>query len=172
LVRLAGYIRKAVELAGSRFVAVSGRFTMLAAEGILGCMGGDVASLAAETTPYVSAAVGAYGGAVLARVRDEAADSTVRLGRRLLMRVFGVRGERESLPGPLGDLVVDPGDDDALASVRLAIRKALAADPGLAAEVRSMLPAEPGVIQQALAGRDAYAAGRDQTVINYRRPGE
>ena len=29
-----------------------------------------------------------------------------------------------------------------------------------------------GVTQHIRAGRDAYAAGRDQTVINYRRPGE
>jgi hypothetical protein len=29
-----------------------------------------------------------------------------------------------------------------------------------------------GVTQQIRAGRDAYAAGRDQTVVNYRRPGE
>jgi hypothetical protein len=29
-----------------------------------------------------------------------------------------------------------------------------------------------GVTQQIRAGRDAYAAGRDQTVINYRHPGE
>jgi S-adenosyl methyltransferase len=36
-------------------------------------VGGGVASLAAEMTPYVSAAVGAYGGAVLAKVRDDAA---------------------------------------------------------------------------------------------------
>jgi hypothetical protein len=49
-------------------------------------VGGEVASLAAEMTPYVSAAVGAYGGAVLAKVRDDAADATVGLGRRLLQR--------------------------------------------------------------------------------------
>ena len=55
-------------------------------------MSGDVVSLAAEMTPYISAAVGAYGGAVLAKVRDEAADATVGLGRRLLQRVFGTRG--------------------------------------------------------------------------------
>ena len=29
-----------------------------------------------------------------------------------------------------------------------------------------------GVSQQVRAGRDAYVAGRDQTVVNYRRPGE
>jgi hypothetical protein len=135
-------------------------------------MGGDVASLAAEMTPYVSAAVGAYGGAVLVRVRDEAADATVGLGRRLLQRIFGTRGDGEPLPGPLADLAADPRDADALAAVRLVVRKALAADPVLAAEVGSMLAAAPGVAQQVRAGRDAYAAGRDQTVVNYRRPGE
>jgi hypothetical protein len=102
-------------------------------------MSGDVVSLATEMTPYVSAAVGAYGGAVLARVRDEAADATVGLGRRLLWRIFGARDESDPLPGPLADLAADPHDEDALAAVRLAIRKVLAADPVLAAEVRSML---------------------------------
>jgi hypothetical protein len=135
-------------------------------------MGGDVASLAAEMTPYVSAAVGAYGGAVLAKVRDEAADATVGLGRRLLQRIFGTKGDGELLPAPLADLAADPREADALAAVRLLVRKALAADPGLAAEVGSMLAAAPGVTQQVRAGRDAYTAGRDQTVVNYRRPGE
>lgn len=135
-------------------------------------MGGDVAVLAAEMMPYVSAAVGAYGGAVLARVRDDAADATVGLGCRLLQRVFGSRAAEESLPGPLADLAADPGDADALAAVRLAVRKALAADAVLTAEVRSMLAAAPVVTQQVHAGRDAYTAGRDQTVVNYRRSGE
>jgi hypothetical protein len=135
-------------------------------------MSGEVASLAAEMTPYVSAAVGVYGGAVLAKVRDDAADATVGLGRRLLQRVFGSRREGEPLPGPLEALVADPGDGDALGAVRLAIRQALAADPGLQAEVRSMLAAAPGVTQQVRAGRDAYTAGRDQTIVNYRRDGE
>jgi len=135
-------------------------------------MGGDVASLAAEVTPYVSAAVGAYGGAVLAKMRDETADATVGLGRRLLQRIFGTQGDGEPLPAPLADLAADPRDADALAAVRLLVRKALAADPGLAAEVGSMLAGAPGVTQQVHAGRDAYVAGRDQTVVNYRRLGE
>jgi hypothetical protein len=135
-------------------------------------MTGEVATLAAEMTPYVSAAVGAYGGAVLAKVRDEAADATVGLGRRLLQRVFGSREEGEPLPDPLGSLAADPDDGDALAAVRLAIRQALAADPALQAEVRSMLASAPGVTQQVHAGRDAYTAGRDQNVVNYRRPSE
>ena len=135
-------------------------------------MAGDVVSLAAEMTPYVSAAVGAYGGAVLAKVRDEAADATVGLGRRLLVRIFGSRREGEPLPGPLADLAADPDDGDALAAVRLVVRRALAADPTLEAEVRAMLAAAPAVSQQVRAGRDAYTAGRDQTVISYQRPSE
>ena len=135
-------------------------------------MSGDVVSLAAEMTPYMSAAVGAYGGAVLAKVRDEAADATVGLGRRLLQRVFGSHDEGEPLPSPLEALVADPGDGDALAAVRLAVRQVLDADPVLAADVRSMLAGAAGVTQQVRAGRDAYTAGRDQTVVNYRRPGE
>lgn len=135
-------------------------------------MSGDVMSLAAEITPYVSAAVGAYGGAVLAKVRDEAADATVGLGRRLLVRIFGNRGEGEPLPGPLADLAADPGDEDAVAAVRLAVRRTLAADPVLETEVRSLLAAASAVTQHVRAGRDAYTAGRDQTIVNYRRPGE
>ena len=64
-------------------------------------MAGDVASLAAEMTPYVSAAVGAYGGVVLVKVRDEAADATVGLGRSLLQRVFGARDEEEPPPSSI-----------------------------------------------------------------------
>jgi hypothetical protein len=102
-------------------------------------MSGDLVSLAAEMSPYMSAAVGAYGGAVLAKVRDDAADGTVRLGRRLLQRIFGTCVEGAALPQPLQDLAADPQDGDAVAALRLQIRKALAADPDLEADVRAML---------------------------------
>jgi hypothetical protein len=134
-------------------------------------MAGEVATVAAEAGPYVTAAVGAYGGAVLAKVRDDAADATVGLGRRLLQRVFGHREEGEALPEPLALLAEDPDDADALGAVRLAIRQALQADAAMLAEVRSMLAAAPRttVTQHVRAGRDAYVAGRDMTI---NRPGE
>ena len=137
-------------------------------------MPGEVASIAVEMTPYVSAAFGAYGGAVLAKVRDDAADATVGLGRRLLQRVFGRRNQGEALPGPLADLAADPDDAMALSAVTYAIRKALEADAAMLAEVRTILASAPGstAAQNVHAGRDAYVAGRDQTVVNYRRPGE
>ena len=69
-------------------------------------MTGDVASLAADMAPYLSAAVSSCGDEVLAPVRDdEATDTAVGLGRHLLVRVFGSLGEAEPLPGPLADLV-------------------------------------------------------------------
>jgi hypothetical protein len=107
-------------------------------EGVL-AVGGEVATLAAEVVPYASAAAAAYGGAVLARVRDDAADATVGLGRRLLQRIFGTRTGDELLPGPVADVVADPADKDALAALRLAVRKALAGDAGLQDQVRDML---------------------------------
>lgn len=120
-------------------------------------MGGDVAVLAGELSPYVAAAVGAYGGAVLAKVRDDAADATVGLGRRLLVRIFGQRRAGEELPGALADLAAAPGDGDALAAVRLQIRKALEGDPALRAEVTRMLAG--GAVHVTAAG-DRSVAGQ------------
>ena len=134
-------------------------------------MAGEVATLVADATPYMTAAVSAYGGAVLAKARDDAADATVGVGRRLLQRVFGHHGEEEPLPEPLADLVAYPDDEDALGALRLAIRRQLEADAAMLADVRALLSAAGGtaVSQNIRAGRDAYVAGRDMT-INRRPP--
>lgn len=134
-------------------------------------MAGEVATLVADATPYVTAAVGAYGGAVLAKVRDTAADATVGVGRRLLQRVFGHRAEDEPLPEPLAALAADPNDADALGMLRWTMRQALEADAVMLEEVKTMLASAQRVIvkQNVRAGRDAYVAGRDMTI---NRPGE
>jgi hypothetical protein len=134
-------------------------------------MNGEVAALVADATPYVTAAVGAYGGTVLAKVRDDAADATVGVGRRLLQRAFANRAADEPLPAPLAALAADPGDADALGMVRWALRQALEADAAMLEEVRSMLASAPGtgVRQNVRAGRDAYVAGRDMTIKRARR---
>jgi hypothetical protein len=128
-------------------------------------MAGEIATLVADATPYVTAAVGAYGGAVLAKVRDDAADATVGVGRRLLQRVFGCRQADEPLPAPLAALVADPGDTDALGMVRWVMRQALEADAAMLEEVKSVLASAQGTVEQNVrAGRDAYVAGRDMTI--------
>lgn len=121
-------------------------------------MGDEIALLAGQAVPYMAAAASAYGGAVLAKVRDDAADATVGLGRRLLQRVFGVGGERRELPGPVQDLITHPQDVDVLAALRLAVRKALAADPALAASVRTLL-SEAGITVAAFGERSIAAQG-------------
>jgi hypothetical protein len=123
-------------------------------------MSGDPMLTAAEMMPYVSAAVGAYGGAVLARVRDDAADATVGLGRRLLLRVFGPRSSGEPLPEPLARLADNPGDLAARERLLGALSQVLSASPVLTDDVR----------QQIQAGGDAYVAGRDMTIINHSGP--
>jgi hypothetical protein len=132
-----------VRLSGKRWIlSIDARNFWSRSEGDL--VSGELAALAAEVMPYASAAVAAYGGAVLSKARDEAADATVSLGRRLLARIFGSRRAGEPLPEPLADVVADPADADAAAALRLAVRKALAADPRLEADVRAMV-AQAGV---------------------------
>ena len=132
-------------------------------------MSGEVATLVADATPYVTAAVGAYGGAVLAKVREDAANATVGVGRQLLQRIFGHRPVDEPLPAPLAALAADPSDADALGTVRWAMRQALEADAAMLDEVRFMLASAPGVAvkQNVRAGRDAYVAGRDMTINRF-----
>jgi hypothetical protein len=134
-------------------------------------MGREVVTLVGQAAPYVTAAAGADGTAVLAKPPGDAADATVALGRGLLQRVFGQQGAEEPLPGPLAELVAYPDDDDVLAALRLAIRRQLESDAAMLADVRALLAsARPtSVTQHVRAGRDAYVAGRDMTI---NRPAE
>ena len=116
----------------------------------------ELAVLAGQVSPYVTAAVAAYGGAVLAKANDQAADATVGLGRQILQRIFSKRAAGE-VPKPVVDLAADPGDPDLQAALRVAIRKALAEDEGLAAELRSML-AGAAAVRVTASGERSIAA--------------
>jgi hypothetical protein len=126
----------------------------------------EIAELVTAATPYMTTAVSAYGGAVLGKVRDDAADVTVGVGRRILQRVFGRRGDGEPLPEALTAVVDNLGDADALGMLRMAMRQALAADAAMLDEVKQILAAAPSssVTQHVHAGRDAYVAGHDMTI--------
>jgi hypothetical protein len=106
---------------------------------------GDLVQLATDVTQYVTTAAGAYGGAVLARTQDQAAEATASFGRRLAQKIFGVRQEGEEVPEALADVIDDPDDGDSQAALRKAIRKALTADEELAAQVKAMLVEAAGV---------------------------
>lgn len=102
----------------------------------------DVAQTAAAVMPYVTAAVTAYGVTTLDRVRDavvdKTSDATVGLGQRLLNRILGREESRQVIEGAIADVAA--GEEDSEAALKLQIRKALAADPGLARDVAQLLP--------------------------------
>ncbi|HEX3965530.1 MAG TPA: hypothetical protein VHZ03_54295 [Trebonia sp.] len=143
-------------------------------------MSTELAALAAESMPFVAAAVSAYGGAVLAKAKDEVADATVGWGRKLLQRIFGHKREGEALPVVLAEVIDHRGDQDYLDALRLAIRKALETDAALARDVGAILAeARPnvtgnqdaqadrgGVAQNVTAGRDAFAVARGDMTIH------
>ena len=93
--------------------------------------------------PYVTAAVTAYGVNTLDKVRDavvdRASDATVGIGHRLLKRILRREESRPVIEGAIVDVAA--GEEEGAAALRLQIRKALAADPDLAREVATMLPA-------------------------------
>jgi hypothetical protein len=133
---------------------------------------GELAVLVGEMSPYVTAAVGTYGAAVLARANDQAADATVGLGCRILRRVFGTR-TAEDVPQPVTDLAADPGDPDLQAALRVEIRRQLADDAELAADLRGMLAGSAAVTVTASGERSIAAqsvtgvasTGDDATII-------
>lgn len=104
----------------------------------------DIVALTNEVTPYVTAAVAAYGAAVLRRAEDEAADASVDLGRRMLDRLRGTEAAEEEAEGEVTRavqrLAVDPADPDLQAVLRVAIREVLGANTELAAELEQTIP--------------------------------
>lgn len=92
-----------------------------------------------EVVTAVVAAVGRYGTSVLTRAEDAAVDGTVSLGQRLIQKIFHGAAEGGSVSEAVADLAAAPGDDDAIAALRLRLKKVLAADPMLASKVAEMV---------------------------------
>jgi hypothetical protein len=113
------------------------------AEMITGDDMSDISSLLDQAVPAVGAAVSAYGVAVLTQAQDEAATATVQMGHRLLDRVLRRTPDRAPIEAAVTDLAETADDPDALAALRLQIRKALLADPSLMAELAALLPERP-----------------------------
>lgn len=99
----------------------------------------DASLTAAEITPYVVTAIGAYGSAVLTRARDQTADATVRLGREILHRCTRRNRHRPELESAVRDLAEDPQNPDFQAALRGQLRRVLEQDPELIAELGALL---------------------------------
>jgi hypothetical protein len=124
----------------------------------------DIDTLLGQIVPAVEAAVGAYGVGVLTRVEDEAAGETVRLGHRLLARILHRGANAASVQAAVIDLAGTDEDPDALAALRLQIKKALRDDPQFAAELSAILPERPAV--QATGTRSVAVGGNSEGIIS------
>jgi hypothetical protein len=137
-------------------------------------MGGELAAVAAEATPFAVAAARTYGKAVLAKASDDVADVSVKAGVRLLQSIFGRRKQSEQLPAVIIEVIKNPDDEDYVAQLRLAIRKALENDEAVVGETTIILKDARDAIrkptQKIISGRDSnvnffardgFVAGRD-----------
>ncbi len=159
----------------------------------------DPVTLAAAVTPFLLKAVEGMGNKIWEKASDAAADEAAGFGRRLLAKLLHRDGGNtdpaaetdssvEAAPETRGevavidavnDLVAAPADEDVLVALRLAVRKLLAADPSLMAEVADLVQREAPRQQ---AGDRAIQVGGNQSggvnvtgdknQITYRRPGQ
>ncbi|XVU27228.1 hypothetical protein ACQPZJ_09345 [Actinoplanes sp. CA-054009] len=112
----------------------------------------DLGVLVQDVIPFVSAAAGVYGGAVVQKVTDAAADAgadaTVGVGRRLLRRLFA-SGRGEQIRAAVVEVAESPEDEASVEILRAQLVKALSRDPQLLRDLSQIL-GEAGV------GADRY----------------
>jgi hypothetical protein len=105
----------------------------------------DIDVLANQTVPYISAAVGAYGGAVLTKLEQNAADETVRVGQRLLRTLLHGGTGRPAVQHAVLDLASAQSDPDFQAALRAQVKLVLREDGQLAAQLAALLPLQQTV---------------------------
>ncbi|WP_307811552.1 tetratricopeptide repeat protein, partial [Streptomyces fildesensis] len=104
-------------------------------------MGGEINQLVEQARPYLKAAVGAYGEAVLSQAEDPAMGARANLGQRLLRIVLKFRDPqgRAELDTAVRDVADDPHDEDAAAALRQQIKRALREHAKLMPELAALL---------------------------------
>ncbi|MFC9610390.1 hypothetical protein [Streptomyces sp. NPDC056938] len=129
-------------------------------------MGAEIMQLVGQAGPAVTAAVGAYGAAVLTRAQDAAADSTVSLGQRILQLVWRHRDEagQAELERVVGEAADEQDDAYSTAVLSRLLRHALQDDPVLRKELAAVLPATSTVTVTA-SGERSIAAQHIGTAI-------
>ncbi|MBN0044065.1 hypothetical protein JS756_08055 [Streptomyces actuosus] len=121
-----------------------------------------------QAGPAVTAAVGAYGAAVLTRAQDTAADATVGLGQRILQAVWRRRDEagRAEWERVLGEAADEQSDAYTTAVVSRLLKRALQDDPELREELAALVPAPAaGSVTVTAAGERSIAAQHIGTAI-------
>lgn len=127
----------------------------------------DVGAVLDGAWPYLTAAFRAYGSALLHRVEDESADASaeaaVSLGRRLWRRLFQSAGAPD-VQAAAEEATEHPGDQDYLNGLRLQLKKAMAADEGLAGDLAELL--RSGGVTTVAAGQRSVAVHTNTGIIS------
>jgi hypothetical protein len=123
----------------------------------------EIVELVEQATPYVSAALTAYGAAALTRAEDEAVgaavEGTAGVGRRILQLVWRRRDEegRSTLEGAVRMAAEEPDDTDATGALRHQLKRALREDAELVRELAALLPGQ-GAVTVNVSGTRAIGA--------------
>lgn len=124
-------------------------------------MSAEIVQLVEQAGPAVTAAVGAYGAAVLTRAQDAAAEATVGLGQRILQLVWRRRDKagRTEMERIVAEAANEQDDTYSTAVLGRLLRRALQDDPGLREELSAMLPTPAaGTVTITAAGERSIAA--------------
>ncbi|MFE7410432.1 hypothetical protein [Streptomyces laurentii] len=122
----------------------------------------EITQWVAQAGPAMTAAVGAYGAAVLTRAAGAAADATVGLGQRILQAVW--RRRDEAGQAELERVVDEAADenDEEFSRVTLGrlLRRALEDDPELRRDLAALLPAPTTTTVHVTASGDRSVAAQ------------
>ncbi|QJT00944.1 hypothetical protein G9272_12015 [Streptomyces asoensis] len=114
-------------------------------------MSTEIVDLVEQATPYLSAALTAYGAAVLSRAEDTAVSAAVEgtagLGQRILQLVWRRRDEegRAALEEAVQTAAEEPDDTDAAGALRHQLKRALREEAELVRELAALLPEQASV---------------------------
>ncbi|WP_221348270.1 hypothetical protein [Streptomyces beigongshangae] len=124
-------------------------------------MSTEVVQVMEQAGPYVTAALAAYGGAVLHRAEDAAVEATANRGRRVLQAVWRrcSPGGRTQLEEAVQGVAEEPDNPDAQAVLRQQVRRALREDTELLREITELLPVSHSTNVTASGNRSIAAKG-------------
>lgn len=111
----------------------------------------DIDLLTGQIGPLVTAAVAKWGESALTKAEETAATETVKLGQRILARLFSRAKAKEPVRTAVADLAAAIDDPDFQAALRVQIKKILRDDDELAGELAAMVAAAPTASERGIA---------------------
>ncbi len=131
----------------------------------------DIDALITQIGPLATAAVAKWGESALTKASDTAATESVKLGQRLLARIFSRAKAKEPIKAAVTDLAAAVDDPDFQAALRAQIKKLLREDDALAAELSEMLASSATERGISIGGDNTGIVSSGDGAINIQRNG-